>query len=91
MAKATWQVDVEGQPHTVVLEWTYFGGERHLSIDGHVVDDDTMPFRWSSEQPFTIDGHNGRVVTRPQMVNVAAFDIELYLAERLIQPVSDER
>ena len=91
MAKATWQVEVEGHPHTVELEWTYFGGERTLSIDGQVVDDNQIPLRWTSAQEFTIDGQAGRVVTRPQRVNVAAFDVELYLGDRLIKPTSDVR
>ena len=78
MARTTWDVDVEGQSHTIVLEWTYFGGDREFSIDVNLMDDNQPPMCWSSEQPFAIDGHQGRVATRPQKINIAAFDIEPY-------------
>ena len=91
MARATWNIDVDGQPHTIELQWTYFGGERELSVDGQIADDNTIPFRWTSEQHFTVGGQVGRVVTRPQRINVAAFDVELYLDDRLIPPTIDER
>ncbi len=56
-----------------------------------IADDTTIPFRWTSEQHFTIGGQVGRVVTRPLRINVAAFDVELYLGDRLIPPTIDER
>jgi hypothetical protein len=91
MARATWNIDVNGEQHLVELNWTYFGGERELIVDGQVANDNTIPFRWTSEQKFTIGGQEGRVVTRPQRINVAAFDVELYLGDRLITPTTDER
>lgn len=45
MARATWNVEIEGQPHTIELKWTYFGGERELIVDSQIADDNTIPFR----------------------------------------------
>ena len=73
------------------MQWTYFGGERELNVDGQIADDNTLLMRWTSEQHFTVGGRAGRVVTRPQRINFAAFDIELYLSDRLIPPTTDER
>ncbi len=80
-----------GQPHTIELHWTHFGGERELTVDGQIANDNTIPLRWTLEQHFTIGGQAGRVVTRPQRIKVAAFDIEIYLGDRLIPPTTDER
>jgi len=53
----SWTVNVDGAQHTVVLDWTYWGGRREVSLDGQAVGSSTIPMRWRSEQAFQIDGH----------------------------------
>ncbi len=91
MAEKTWKVDLDGKTHTVQLNWTYWGGEREVVVDGIVVNEDRKLLRWESDQQFTIDGHECQIVTRPQSTNIAAFDVDLFVGKTLIDAERDER
>ena len=65
MEHKSWIVDLDSRTHTVVLDWTDYGGRRQVSVDGQVVDSSTVPIRWRSTQAFEIDGHQAVVRTRP--------------------------
>lgn len=91
MAKAVWNVEVNDNQHEIVLEWTYFGGERSITVDGKVVDEDDQPLRWKSKQMFDIDGEPFAVVTKPQSVNVTKFDIQLHRGDEVLLPDHEER
>ncbi len=65
MERKSWKVDIDGAQHTVVLEWTYYGGRREVTVDGRVVSKSTIPMRWRSEQRFEIEGHPAVVRTKP--------------------------
>ena len=67
MAQKTWKVALDGTTHTEQLNWTYFGGEREVRVDGTVVNEEHKMLRWNSDQEFTLDGHRCRVVTRHSM------------------------
>ena len=49
-------MDLDGTEHLVTLDWTYYGGRRRMSLDCAVVDESTVPMRWSSEQLFDLPG-----------------------------------
>jgi len=89
--RRTWRADVNGGQHEVVLNWTYWGGKRELVVDGEVVSDQRRPLLWWSEQVFQLDGQPCKVVTRPRNVNVAKFEVELFVGDTLIHPQSDGR
>lgn len=91
MAKATWNVDVNGTPHQIVLEWSYWGGERTVTVDGKTVQQDDQPMRWQSNQMFEIESESFTVVTKPQKVNIGAFDVELHRGEDVLEPDIDDR
>jgi hypothetical protein len=91
MRRSTWHVDENGSRHEVVLNWSYFGGKRELVVDGQVVSDQRRPVLWWSEQPFQLDGQPCKVVTRPQNINFAKFEVELLVGDRLIRPQSEAR
>lgn len=91
MARAVWNVDVNGTSHEIELKWTYFGGDRDVFVDGTLVQDDDHPMRWQSKQMFVIDGEQFSVVTKPQTINIAAFDIELHHNNQVLKPDIDER
>lgn len=89
MAQKTWNVALDGTTHTVQLNWTYWGGEREVVVDGTVVNEDRKLLRWESDQHFDIDGHHFNIVTRPQALNVTAFDVDLFEGNTRIDPASD--
>lgn len=89
--RSTWQVDANGGRHEVVLNWTYWGGRRELVVDGQVISDQRRPMLWWSEQPFQLDGQPCKVVTRPQKINVAKFEVELFVGDTLVRAQSDAR
>ncbi len=89
MAKATWNVN--GTPHQIVLEWSYWGGERTVTVDGTIVQQDGQPMRWQSNQMVEIEGEPFAVVTKPQKVNIGAFDVELHRGEDVLEPDIDDR
>jgi len=63
--RKSWTVDVDGKQHAVVLNWTYWGGRREVTLDDRVVAENTLPMRWRSGQAFVIDGHPAVVRTAP--------------------------
>lgn len=89
MKAAVWNVDVDGQQHEVRLEWTYWGGQRDVYVDGVIVDGDTVPFRWSSTQPIDVGGKRMAVITRPREINKAAFDVLLQADGTELKPTGD--
>lgn len=91
MAQKTWNVELDGKTHSVQLNWTYFGGAREVVVDGAVVNEDRKLLRWESDQHFEIDGHDCHIVTQPQAKNVAAFDVDLFVGNTLINAEHDER
>lgn len=56
MAKATWNIDVNGNPHEVKLEWGYWGGERKVFADGELVNESTRALQYESQHTVTVDG-----------------------------------
>ena len=77
MDRKSWKVDVDGKQHEVVLNWTYWGGARQVSLDGKVVNDSTVPMRWKSEQAIDVDGRRVVVRTKPFKRVSPYFVIEL--------------
>lgn len=65
MEQKPWTVDIDGGEHTVVLNWTYYGGRREVVVDGRAVSKNTIPMRWRSEQAFEIDRQPAVVRTQP--------------------------
>jgi len=86
--RKTWQPDVNGSRHEVVLNWTYWGGKRELVVDGEVASRERRPLLSWSDQRFQLDGQACKVVTRPQRVNIAKFDVELFVGNTLVPAVS---
>ena len=66
MERKEWKFDLDGSEHSVVLDWTYYSGERRVSLDGQVVNENAVAMRWKSEQEFKIAGHQAVVRTRPR-------------------------
>lgn len=66
MERKVWQVDVDGSRHEVALNWTYWGGDRQVLLDGELVHSDSQAMRWKSEQPFKIGGRTAVVRTKPK-------------------------
>lgn len=89
MAQRNWTIDLDGREHTVTLNWTYWGGEREVLVDGRVVNENQKLLRWESNQEFEIDGHQCAVITRPQHPNLVEFDIELLVDGRAVAPVPE--
>lgn len=89
MARATWNVN--GTVRQIVLEWSYWGGERTVTVDGTIVQQDDQPMRWQSNQMVEIEGEPFAVVTKPQKVNIGAFDVELHRGEDVLEPDIDDR
>ncbi len=89
MKAAIWNVNVNGTAHEVRLEWTYWGGQRDVYVDGTVVQGDTSPLRWSSTQPVDVAGKQVAVITRPRKVNKAAFDVVLQVDGQELAPTGD--
>ena len=86
MERKSWTVDLDGRGRTVVLDWTYWGGRRQVSVDGEVVESSTVPMRWRSTQAFQIDGHQAVVRTRPSGPVSPRFVITLEVDEKAVQP-----
>lgn len=82
--RTTWQVDMNGRQHEIVLNWTYWGGKREVVLDGDVISSERRPLLWWSEQPFQIDDEACKVVTRPQKINTTEFHVELFVGDRLV-------
>ncbi len=95
MERKVWQVDVDGTPHEVVLNWTYWSGDRQVLLDGELVHSDAQLMRWKSEQPFKIDGRTAVVRTRPKTKVSPYFVISLEVDGREVpsasQPAKWER
>ena len=86
MERKSWTVDLDGDQHTVVLNWTYFGGRREVVLDGQVVDESTIPMRWSSEQTFEIGGRPAVVRTKPRRNLSPYFVITLEVDGQPVEP-----
>lgn len=86
MERKSWSVDVDGTQHVVVLNWTYYGGERQVSVDGQVVDDSTVPMRWRSEQSFGLGGRQAVVRTQPAKRISPYFRVTLELDGTVVPP-----
>lgn len=43
MERKSWKVDIDGAQHSVVLDWTYYGGRREVTVDGRGVSKSTIP------------------------------------------------
>jgi hypothetical protein len=86
---AIWNIDVDGSTHEVRLEWTYWGGQRDVYVDGVPVEGDTVPFRWSSTQPVDVGSKRVAVITRPRKINKAAFDVFLEVDGEELAPTGD--
>lgn len=86
MDRKSWTVDVDGTSHSVTLDWTYWAGQRLVSLDGKVVGNSTIPFRWRSEQPFVIDGHAAVVRTQPARLISPSFRIDLEVDGVTVEP-----
>lgn len=90
MYTATWNLDVAGAQHEVKLEWTYWGGERHVFIDGKEVDGSHIPMRWKSTQEVEVEGKQIVVITRPHSVtHPSRFDVLLEVDGKEIEPDSN--
>ena len=88
MERKVWQVDVGGTQHEVVLQWTYWGGDRQVLLDGELIHSDSQLMRWKSEQPFKIDGHTAVVRTKPKTKVSPYFVISLEVDGREVPSTS---
>ncbi len=86
MDRKSWTVDVDGAQHAVVLNWTYWGGDRQVTVDGQVVDESTQAMRWRSEQAFALNGHPAVVRTKPVRRVSPYFTISLEVDGRVVAP-----
>lgn len=86
MSCKSWTVDVDGNEHKVVLDWTYYGGRRDVAVDGRPVDSSTIPMRWRSTQFLEIEGHPAVVRTVPSKPVSPKFVISLELDGATVQP-----
>jgi FAIM1 (Fas apoptotic inhibitory molecule) protein len=86
MERKAWTVEVDGRPHEVVLQWSYWGGAREVQVDGQTVDRSKVPMRWRSEQSFEVAGHNAIVSTRPSRRISPWFVITLEIDGRDVEP-----
>ncbi len=82
MERKSWTVEADGTTHAVVLNWTYYGGERQVNVDGRVVDDDARAFRWKSRQEFVLAGRTAVVETKPLKRLSPFFTISLHVDGR---------
>lgn len=87
MERKSWTVDIDGDQHTVVLNWTYWGGRREVVVDGQVVSTSTIPMRWRSTQALDINGHPAVLRTKPSFPVLSPwFVITLEVDGRPVQP-----
>lgn len=86
MERKSWTVEIEGNAHEIVLEWSYWGGVRLVQVDGATVDRSQVPMRWRSEHAFELAGHRAVVRTRPSSRLSPWFVITLELDGRTIEP-----
>ena len=87
MERKEWKVDVGGASHTVILNWTYYGGDRQVVVDGEVVSNDTAFMRWRSEQAFKVAGHPAVVRTKPKRRVSPYFVITLEVDGKEVPPL----
>lgn len=88
MARKTWTAHVQGEPHEVALDWTYFRGGRTVTVDGRQVAKSTVPMRWRSRQEFDVAGAPAVLVTKPVKPVSAYFDITLEVAGERVPATS---
>lgn len=86
MDRKTWTVDIDGTQHKVALDWTYWGGDRQVSVDGDVVNKDTKLLRWKSAQEFEVAGHPALIKTEPARKISSQFVISMELDGVEIEP-----
>ena len=86
MERMLWNVEVDGKPHSVSLDWTYWGGYRSVRVDGSVVAESIVSLRLRSKQRFQIDGRGALVRTRPVARASPNVAIELELDGRVVPP-----
>lgn len=87
MYTAVWNIEVDGAVHEVKLEWTYWGGERDVYVDGVLVDEDKKPLRWKSDQQVDVAGKRVTVLTRPHSaLHSARFSVLLQVDGAEIEP-----
>lgn len=86
MERKTWTVSIDGTEHSVALNWTYWGGERQVVVDGEVVDDDARLMRWTSAQEFDLGGHRAVVRTEPAKRFSTQFVITLEVDGAVVEP-----
>lgn len=91
MDRKTWTVELDGMTHVVALDWTYWGGDRQVSVDGRVVHRDTRAMRWRSSQDFDLGGHRALVTTAPSRRGSAFFAIALEVDGRVVDPDPGQR
>jgi hypothetical protein len=74
MGQKTWQIAVNGRPHTVELEHGALAGQRVIRVDGEVVERSRKTFDTGSTHHVTVDGqdYTSRILT-----NGATFRYEL--------------
>ncbi len=91
MERKVWRVELDGAAHEVVLNWTYWGGDRQVVVDGALVGDDTRAMRWKSEQRFDLAGHPAVVRTRPKAKVSPYFVVTLEVDGDVVPPVAGPR
>lgn len=86
MERKSWTVEVDGDRHAVVLDWTYYGGRREVTVDGRLVSRSSFPLRWRSEQAFRVAGHPAVVRTKPSGPPSPKFVITLEVDGTVVPP-----
>ena len=84
---AIWNLDVDGSTHEVKLEWTYWGGDRDVYVDGALVSESKLLLRWKSDQEIEVAGRTARVITKPHSVaHAARFTVLLEFQGKELEP-----
>lgn len=68
MTTKTWNFDLDGFKHTVVLEHGYFSGKRKIRVDGTLVEESKKLFDMGSDHVFTVAGHSCSIHIRTNWV-----------------------
>lgn len=68
MTTKTWNFELDGFKHTVVLEHGYFSGKRKIRVDGKMVEESKKLFDMGSDHIFAVAGHTCSIHIRTNWV-----------------------
>ena len=81
MGYRTWDIEVDGNRHTIGVDHGFWSGKRIITLDGNVLEKSWKLVDTGSEHRFNVDGHLCILKIRNSPFH---YDYELFLDGKLV-------